>query len=77
MSEPGHNRPAPQAQEHDPVCGMEVDPSKAAATVAYQGATFYFCSQSCAAKFRTAPEKYAQLDPNASPSPTHAKSALP
>jgi Cu+-exporting ATPase len=56
---------------------MEVDPSKAAATVAYQGATFYFCSQSCAAKFRTAPEKYAQLDPNASPSPTHAKSALP
>ena len=76
MSRPGNNRPVPQAQEHDPVCGMEVDPSKVAASVAYQGATFYFCSQSCAAKFRTAPEKYAQNHPNASPSPTQAKTAL-
>jgi hypothetical protein len=30
MSEPGHNRPVLQAQEHDPACGMEVDRSKAA-----------------------------------------------
>jgi len=76
MSEPVHNRPAPQAQAHDPVCGMVVDPSKAAASVAYQGATFYFCSLGCAAKFREAPEKYAQNNPNGSPSPTQAKTAL-
>ena len=76
MSEPVHNRPAPQAQAHDPVCGMVVDPSKAAASVAYQGATFYFCSQGCATKFRAAPENYAQSNPNSSPSPTHAKIAL-
>ena len=42
----------------DPVCGMKVDPAKAAATVEHEGANFYFCSQGCAAKFRSAPEKY-------------------
>ena len=75
MSEPGHNRPVPQAQEHDPVCGMVVDPSKAATSIARQGATFYFCSQSCATKFRTAPEKYAQNNPNAPLSRAQAKTA--
>jgi Cu+-exporting ATPase len=45
----------------DPVCGMDVDPAKAAATVEHQGMTFYFCSQGCATKFRTEPQKY--LDP--------------
>ena len=75
MSEPGQNHPMQQAQEHDPVCGMGVDPSKAA-SVAYQGATFYFCSQSCAAKFRTAPEKCARNSPNAFSSSTQSKTAL-
>ena len=76
MSEPGHNHSVSHGQDHDPVCGMEVDPSKAAASVAYQGTTFYFCSQGCAAKFRAAPEDYAQSSPNSSPSPTHAETAL-
>ena len=75
MSEPGHNHPVSQGQDHDPVCGMEVDPSKAAASVAYQGATFYFCSQGCAAKFRAAPENYARSNPNSSPSPMNSKTA--
>ena len=75
MSEPGHNHPVSQGQDHDPVCGMEVDPSKAAASVAYQGTTFYFCSQGCAAKFRAAPENYARSNPNSSPSPMNAKTA--
>ena len=39
----GLNHPASRSQNRDPVCGMEVDPSKAVATVAFQGATFYFC----------------------------------
>jgi YHS domain-containing protein len=46
-----------------PVCGMEVDQSKAKAvgrTVAYQGQTFYFCSDDCKEKFAKAPTKYAQ-----------------
>jgi Cu+-exporting ATPase len=65
-----------QTEEHDPVCGMNVDPSKAAASVEHEGATVYFCSQTCAAKFRTAPEKHAQTDPEASPSRALAKTAL-
>jgi len=76
MSEPGHDRSLHQAQEHDPVCGMNVDPSKAAATAGFQGAAFYFCSQGCATKFKAAPEKYARSSLNASPSPAHMKTAL-
>jgi Cu+-exporting ATPase len=75
MSEPGPSHSAQPVQEFDPVCGMKVDPPKAAASVAYKGATFHFCSQGCAAKFGTAPEKYAQNNSNAPPSPTQAKSA--
>jgi Cu+-exporting ATPase len=55
---------------------MEVDPSKAASSVAYQGTTFYFCSQGCAAKFQAAPENYAQNHSNSSRSPTQAKTTL-
>ena len=76
MSEPGHNHPMLNGEEHDPVCEMEVEPSKAAASVAYQGDTFYFCSQSCAAKFRTAPEKYAQKNRNAAPSQAQTRAEL-
>jgi Cu+-exporting ATPase len=67
MSEQRHNREMKQAEGHDPVCGMKVDLSKAAASVEHQGATVYFCSESCAAKFRAAPEKYMQAKPGAVP----------
>lgn len=39
----------------DPVCGMQIDKDKAAATtttVERQGRTFYFCSRGCAAEFQ-------------------------
>jgi Cu+-exporting ATPase len=60
MSEQRHHPPMRLAEEDDPVCGMKVDPAKAAASIEYDGATFYFCSQGCAAKFRATPEKYEQ-----------------
>ncbi|HLH36387.1 MAG TPA: heavy metal translocating P-type ATPase [Alloacidobacterium sp.] len=44
--------------EIDPVCGMQVNPSKATATAVHDGQTFYFCSQGCAAKFNVDPRKY-------------------
>src|ERR1700678_3284954 len=44
--------------ERDPVCGMTVDPSRAAAQSARDGKIFHFCCQGCAAKFAAAPEKY-------------------
>ena len=42
----------------DPVCGMMVDPERAAGHVEHQGKTYYFCSKSCVAKFTADPDKY-------------------
>ncbi|MGV3515583.1 heavy metal translocating P-type ATPase [Luteitalea sp.] len=54
----------------DPVCGMEVDPAKAAGTSEYQGQTFYFCSRSCQAKFDATPDRF--VSPPDSPAPVIA-----
>jgi Cu+-exporting ATPase len=54
---------------------MVVDPSKAAASFAYQGVTFHFCSEGCAAKFRTEPGKYVPNNPKGSPSRAQGKTA--
>lgn len=43
----------------DPVCGMTVDPTKAA-SVDYHGTKYYFCCQGCATKFKAEPAKYLQ-----------------
>lgn len=43
----------------DPVCGMTVDPATAAASAEYEGRTYYFCSQTCATRFKADPAKYA------------------
>jgi len=42
----------------DPVCGMEVNPEKAAATSNYQGTTYYFCAPGCKKAFDENPTKY-------------------
>ncbi|MFT5424999.1 MAG: Cu+-exporting ATPase [Phycisphaerales bacterium] len=42
----------------DPVCGMTVDPDSAAGSTEHGGTTYHFCSRSCKAKFKAAPEKY-------------------
>ena len=42
----------------DPVCGMSVDPARAAAHVDHEGTTYYFCSKGCAAKFTADPKQY-------------------
>jgi len=62
-------------EEHDPVCGMKVNPSRTAASLEYQGATVYFCSAGCAAKFRAAPEKYIEANPLTIDSRPPAKAA--
>src|ERR1019366_4045804 len=69
----GDNRTMQLAKDHDPVCGMKVDPSKAATSVEHQGTTVYFCSLGCAAKFRAAPEKYAPTKPEEAPTNAPAK----
>jgi Cu+-exporting ATPase len=45
-------------REKDPVCGMMVDPAKAAGQVEHGGRTFYFCSARCAERFSKEPEKF-------------------
>jgi len=40
------------------VCGMTVDPAKAAGKVEHAGKTYYFCSPRCAERFRNEPEKF-------------------
>jgi len=42
----------------DPVCGMRVDPAKAAAQTEHAGRTYYFCSTRCHDKFTVAPGDY-------------------
>jgi Cu+-exporting ATPase len=42
----------------DVVCGMQVDPSKAAGTSQYNGETFYFCSKGCKTRFDANPTQY-------------------
>ncbi|HEY7284482.1 MAG TPA: heavy metal translocating P-type ATPase [Vicinamibacterales bacterium] len=42
----------------DPVCGMTVDPARAAATVTFEDKPYFFCSKGCAAKFQADPKKY-------------------
>jgi P-type Cu+ transporter len=46
--------------ERDPVCGMNVDPQKAAAKLEHGGKTFYFCAPGCAQRFAKEPQKYLQ-----------------
>ncbi len=42
----------------DPVCGMDVDPEKAAATSVHQGTTYYFCAPGCKKAFDQNPGEY-------------------
>lgn len=44
----------------DPVCRMNVDESKAAATSLNKGKTYYFCSKNCKERFDKEPEKYVK-----------------
>jgi YHS domain-containing protein len=46
--------------EKDVVCGMQVDPAKAAGKSEYQGKTYYFCSPVCKKKFDANPSQYAR-----------------
>lgn len=45
-----------KAAEIDPVCGMEVDPAKAAGKSEYKGKTYFFCSDHCKKTFDSNPE---------------------
>jgi Cu+-exporting ATPase len=54
-----HEKEEAMATVKDPVCGMEIDPSTAAASEEYQGTTYYFCSESCHRQFVQEPGRFA------------------
>jgi Cu+-exporting ATPase len=45
----------------DPICGMRVEPARAAATREHDGTTFYFCAEGCATTFDADPHRYGHL----------------
>jgi P-type Cu+ transporter len=47
----------------DPVCGMTVDPAKAAGSTEYKGTTYYFCATSCLRRFEADPEEFLTSGP--------------
>jgi P-type Cu+ transporter len=46
------------ARPVDPVCGMTVDPNRAAGSTVYEGKTYYFCNPGCLHKFEADPNRY-------------------
>jgi Cu+-exporting ATPase len=46
----------------DPVCGMTISPEDAVETVEHEDTAYYFCSRSCARKFRENPAAYTSAD---------------
>ena len=50
----------PLRTARDPVCGMNLDPARAAGVRSVMGRTFYLCSAACLAKFDRDPDGYAQ-----------------
>ena len=46
----------------DPVCGMQIDPAKAAGKSDYKGKTYYFCSDHCKKTFDDNPEAVLNKD---------------
>ena len=52
------NGPKEHQMEKDVVCGMQVDPARAAGSSQYGGKTYYFCSKACKAKFDANPSQF-------------------
>jgi len=53
----------PPGIEHDPVCGMTVDPATAKQRAEHAGHSYFFCSARCRERFTTEPARY--LTPSA------------
>ncbi|MEN3339382.1 MAG: P-type Cu+ transporter [Acidobacteriota bacterium] len=57
----------------DPVCGMTVDPARAAGSHDHNGRRYYFCGKGCLARFVADPQRYTEPQP----SPVSAPAAAP
>lgn len=50
----------------DPVCGMSIDPTTAAATTKFEDRDYYFCSTGCRDEFEKNPARYRHADASTS-----------
>src|SRR6266700_1898733 len=84
MSDSSHNSRVPSSslpifasarREKDPVCGMSVEPAKAAGKVQHGGKTYYFCSAQCVERFSKEPEKFLAAPGTAGMHKNHAADA--
>jgi P-type Cu+ transporter len=48
----------------DPVCGMTVDPARAAGHVDHGGRTYYFCGTGCVERFKANPQAFLEPTPS-------------
>ena len=60
---------APQLHR-DPVCGMNIDESRAAGTLEHEGTKYYFCGVGCLNKFKADPQKYLKPAETRAATPT-------
>jgi Cu+-exporting ATPase len=63
---------ASEPRVKDPVCGMMVDPQKAAGKVEHGGKTYFFCSPRCKERFEKEPEKFLAAPGTAGMEHAHA-----
>jgi heavy metal translocating P-type ATPase len=62
MSRHTHEHPATTTDTvKDPFCDMDVDPSATKHTATHDGATYFFCSAHCKAKFEVNPDQYTAV----------------
>lgn len=47
-------------EQHDPVCGMKVNPDHNSYKSTHEGQTYFFCSRHCLQNFEKNPQKYLQ-----------------
>ena len=57
-------------QEHDPVCGMQVDPATSRRRAEHGGTIYHFCSAGCQAKFVADPDHYSKAKAQTLPTPS-------
>ena len=56
-----HDYPQPlESETRDPVCGMRVEPNKAAGQLEHAGRKYFFCGTHCLEAFRADPSRYSQ-----------------
>jgi Cu+-exporting ATPase len=68
-----HHSHTSATAEVDPVCGMTVDPARAAGSSEHHGKTYYFCNPHCKMKFDANPAAYVSEErPEPKPAPAPA-----